>query len=272
MRHALGIDLSAAQQKAAPPARLLQQVITQEIALLRDGDAIALNDRLRRLHGKQLHQLAAERLHIQDIVLDRARTGQQDAHALVVELGPQDARRVQQVDTAVHAEPLAAARHTRFVRRFGRLAPNDAVNEGGLSHVRNADHHHAHRLTHKALFVPLGDFIRQQRAHRVRKRLCACARAAVGLNDRHPLRTEMLRPCRGHLRVGQIDAVEDHQPRLACGDLIHVRIARHLRDARVHHLTDCVYLLDIFRHLPAGFCHMSGIPLNIHFTPPIRTR
>ena len=41
-RHALGVDLTAAQQETAAPARLLQQLITQEIALLlREGDAVA---------------------------------------------------------------------------------------------------------------------------------------------------------------------------------------------------------------------------------------
>ena len=32
--HALGIDLTAAQQKTAPPARLLKQVVAQGIAFL----------------------------------------------------------------------------------------------------------------------------------------------------------------------------------------------------------------------------------------------
>ena len=48
-RHALGVDLTAAQQETAAPARLLQQLITEEIALLlRDGDAVAVDDGLRR--------------------------------------------------------------------------------------------------------------------------------------------------------------------------------------------------------------------------------
>ena len=46
----------------------------------------------------------------------------------------------------------------------------------------------------------------------------------------------------------------------------------HLRNACVHDLTDCVHLLDILRHLPAGLCHMSGIPLNIHITSPFQNR
>ena len=264
MRHALGVDLAAAQQEAAPPPRLLQQVVAEKIALRRDLDAVAVDDRLRRLLGEQLHQLAAERLHIQNIVLDRACARQQDAHALIVELGPQDARRVEQVDAALHAEPLAAARHARLVRRLGGLAAEDAIDKGGFAHVRDADHHHAHRLAHKAFFVPLGDLIRQQRAHCVCERLRACAGAAVGLDDRHALTAEVFCPLRGLFRVRQIDAVEDHQPRLARGDLVHIRVARHLRDARVHDLADRVHLLDILRHLPAGPGHVPGIPLNVH--------
>ena len=95
MRHTLGVDLAAAQQKAAPLPCLLEQFVAEEIALLRNGDAVALDDRLRRLHGKQLHQFAAERLDVQNIVLDRARTREQNADALIVKLRPQDARRVQ---------------------------------------------------------------------------------------------------------------------------------------------------------------------------------
>ena len=52
----------------------------------------------------------------------------------------------------------------------------------------------------------------------------------------------------------------------------HIRVAGHLRNACVHDLTDRIHLLDILRHLPAGLCHMSGIPLNIHITSPFQNR
>ena len=83
-RHALGVDLAAAQQEAAPLSGLLEQLVAEKIAfLLGNGDAVAVDDGLRRLYAEQLHQLAAERLDIQNIVLDRARAGEQDADALV---------------------------------------------------------------------------------------------------------------------------------------------------------------------------------------------
>ena len=55
-------------------------------------------------------------------------------------------------------------------------------------------------------------------------------------------------------------------------NLIHIRVAGHLRNACVHDLTDRIHLLDILRHLPTGLCHMSGIPLNIHITSPFQNR
>ena len=69
---------------------------------------------------------------------------QQQTGALVVELGPQDARRVQQVNAVPHAEPLAAARHARTIRRLGRFSAQNAVDERGFAHIRDADDHHAH--------------------------------------------------------------------------------------------------------------------------------
>ena len=141
-----------------------------------------------------------------------------------------------------------------------------------LPTFRDADDHHADGLADQTLLIPLGDLVRQQRANRTGERLRTIAAAAVGLDDRHALLTEMLRPDSRHVRISQVDAVKDHHARLACCNLIHIRVAGHLRNACVHDLTDRIHLLDILRHLPAGLCHMSGIPLNIHITSPFQNR
>ena len=153
------------------------------------------------------------------------------------------------------------------------VPPVPGLREGkNVVGLRNLDNHHADGLADQTLLVPLGDLVRQQRANRTGERLRAVAAAAVGLDDRHALLAEILRPNSRHVRVGQVDAVKDHHARLACRNLIHIRVAGHLRNACVHDLTDRIHLLDILRHLPAGLCHMSGIPLNIHITSPFQNR
>lgn len=118
----------------------------------------------------------------------------------------------------------------------------------------------------QTFFVPLGDLVRQQRANCTGERLRAIAAAAVGLDDRHALLTEMLRPDSRHVPVSQVDAVEDHT-RLACCNLIHIRVAGHLRNACVHDQTasTCLIYSAICRR---AFVMSDTIEYSYYFTVP----
>ena len=129
--------LAAGDEKAALSTCRLQKF--PAVNLFRNVYFIALGERLRILARQQLHQMAAERLGIQNIVFDSARVGKAHADLGVVKFRPEDAGRIQKQQPAVHIHPLLAARHAGAVFRLCALASGNLVDKGRLSDVRNTE-------------------------------------------------------------------------------------------------------------------------------------
>ena len=78
-------------------------------------------------------------------------------------------------------------------------------------------------------------------------------------------------PCA--LRIGQIRLVQDQKAGFLCTHGLNIRISPRKRNTRIDQFHDQINELQIILHLPLGFGHMTGIPLNIHdqSTPSFRS-
>ena len=208
--------------------------------------------------------MASQCLHIHDVVLHR--TGECQAHPglHVLKLGPQNPRCIQQFQPPVHCHPLLSPGNTRAVAGFGRLLPSHLVDEGGLAHIGNTNHHSPHRTAHQTLFLPSGDLVLQHLLHHAGELIHPGACFRIGLQHRPALLPEPRPPGPVSGRVGLVRPVEHHQPGLARRDGVDVRVPAGHRDPGVDDLHHDVYIFQIRLDLPPGLGHVPRIPLDIH--------
>ena len=214
--------------------------------------------------------MAAQGLRIQNVVFYRAGIGQVQTHALVLELGPQDTRRVQQLQPTVDRHPLLAAGNAGAVLCLGGLAARHLIDEGGLAHVGDAQDHHPDHPARHALFGIGLQLVRQQFPDGSGKLRRSLAAPGVGFQDGIALGPEIRRPLLRGFRVCLVHAVQHHKTGLPRRQLVHVRVSAGHRDAGVQNFAHRVHILDLVGDHPPGLGHMTGIPLNIHTNPPLR--
>ena len=207
--------------------------------------------------------MAAQGLHVHDVVLHRPGKGQVHADGLVIKLGPQDARGVQQVQGLVHIYPLLAPGDTGPVPRLGGLLPGYLVDEGGLAHVGHPHHHGPHRTAHLALLPPFGDLILQHVLNHGGKLVHAASRFGVRLQHSVALTAEKGGPLFVPGGVGLVGPVEDDEPGLAGADAVDVRVPAGHGDAGIDDLHHDIHVFQVRLDLPAGLGHVSGVPLNV---------
>ena len=150
---------------------------------------------------ENLHQLTRQCFDVENIVFDCTGDGQVNTGALIVQLWPQDARRIQQLKAAFNAEPLRAARHAWLIRRLRRFPAEHPVDKCGFADIRNTDNHDTNRLTGLPFRVPLRDFVRQHCAHGSGKFRHAGTASRVGGQHGIPLSAVIRRPQLCRLRV-----------------------------------------------------------------------
>ena len=167
------------------------------------------------------------------------------------------------VQRSVDADPLAAARHARLVARRGGLAPGDLVDKGGLADIWDAQHHDLETAAALPLALIFGELVPKQLPHGGGKGIHAAAGARVRFEHGESLLAEIRGPLFRHSRVGQVAAVEDHEPRLAGGETIDVRVAARARDAGVQDLAHRVDESDVLLDHALGLGHVPGEPLDI---------
>ena len=219
------------------------------------------------------HQVAAQGLHIQNIVLYCPGIGQVHAHALVVELGPEDAGGVQQLQVPVNGHPLLGAGDAGPVLGLGGLAARHLVDKGGFTHIGDAQDHDPHYPAGHAPLRVGAELVRQQFPDGPGEFRRAHAAFGVGFQHRVALGPEVLRPAFGPLRVRLVHPVQHHHPGLSRRQFIHIRVPAGNRDAGVQNLAHRVYILDLLGDHPPGLGHVAGIPLNVHYQiTPIRLK
>ena len=214
-----------------------------------------------------LHQVAGELLNIQHIVLHSACKGKTLANLRVVKSRPEDAGCVEQLERRVHGHPLLRAGDAGAVLGAGGLALGDLIDKGGLAHVRDAEHHHAHDAADLPLRGVGGEFIAQQLAHSRGELRRPGAALGIGLEHGAAAFAEIRRPALRLARVGLVDAIEHDQAGLVRRHLVDVRE----RDARVDDLTHGVHVPDLGDDHPLRLGHVAGKPtqiLNLHGYSP----
>ena len=224
--------------------------------------------------GPQIgHQVAAQGLHIQNIVLHRPGIGQVHAHALVIKFRPENTGGVQKLQIPINRHPLLGAGNAGAILGFGSLAARHLIDKGGLAHVGNTQDHDPH---HPAGHTPLrvgAELVRQQLPDGPGEFRRAPAAFGVGFQHRVALGPKVLRPAFGPLRVRLVHPVQHHHPGLSRRQFIHIRVPAGNRDAGVQNFAHRVHVFDLLGDHPPGLGHVAGIPLNIHYQiTPIRLK
>ena len=137
------------------------------------------------------------------------------------------------------------------------------IDKGGLAHIGDTQDHDTDHLAYLALGRGGGQLIPQQLADGGGKFLGTHAVFGVGLQHGAALGAEILGPAAGLGRVGLVGTVEDDEPGLAGGQLVHVRVAGGHRDAGVHDLADGIHILDLGGDHALGLGHVTGEPAQI---------
>ena len=259
--HTLDIIFPFGNEEAAAFGCLLQQLKT--VLLPRADNAVALFDRVGVELAQPQHEIRGQGLAVEHVAFDRVGDGQHLADLLTVEFRPEDARRVEQIQRAVDADPLAAARHARLVARRRGLPPRDLVDKRGLADVRDAQHHDPETAAALSLAFIFGKLVPEQLAHGGGKGVHAAAGARVRFEHGETLLAEIRGPFFRHSRIGQVAAVEDHEPGLAGGKPVDVRVAARARDAGVQDLAHRVDESDVLLDHALGLGHVPGEPLDI---------
>ena len=212
-----------------------------------------------------LHQIAGQLLDVHDVILDGAgkRKTLTDLH--VIKLRPQDAGGIQQLQRAVHRNPLLAAGHTGAVLRLGGLSVGHLVDEGGLAHVGNTQHHHPDGAAYLTLFGIGGQLVAEQLPHGSGKLRRTHAAFGIGLQHRIALSPEIGGPALCLPGIGLIHPVEHHQTGLSRRHLIHIRIPAGQRDPGVQNLAHRVHIFDLGHDHALGFRHMAGKPAQAFY-------
>ena len=207
--------------------------------------------------------MAAQRLHIQNIILHRAGESQIQSHALVLKFGPENSRRIQKLHLLIQAHPLLGAGNAGPVLCPGGLPSCDLIDKGGFSHVRNSQNHHPQHPV-LALLRVSPELLRQQLPDSRRELLGSRPGSGVGFQHREALFPEIRRPLPGARRIRLIHAVQHDQPGLARRQRVHIRIPAGHRNPGVQNLAHRIHIFQLLRNHPAGLGHMTGVPLNIH--------
>ena len=207
-----------------------------------------------------LHEIAGQLLDVQHVVLDGPGEGQTLAHLRVVELGPQDTRRVQQLQRAVHRHPLLAAGDAGPVLGFCGLAAGYLIDKGGFSHVGDAQHHDPHHTSHLPLLGIGLQLVPQQLPHGGGELGGAGAALGVGLQHGIALLPEVGSPAPGLAGIGLIHSVQHHQTGLARRQLVHIRVPAGQRDAGIQNFAHGVHMPDLGGDHPPGLGHVTGEP------------
>ena len=213
--------------------------------------------------GQVVHQVAGQLLDVQNIVLHRTRKGKTLADFRIVKFRPEDAGGVQQLQGGVHGHPLLGAGNAGAILGLGGLALGHLVDEGGLAHVGDAQHHDADHAAHLTLGGVGLQLITEQLTDGGGEFLRAHAALGVGLQHGPALGAEILRPAAGLGGVGLVGTVEDDEAWLARRQVVHVRVAGGQGDAGVQYLADGVHVGKFGRDHALCFCHVAGKPAEI---------
>ena len=137
----------------------------------------------------------------------------------------------------------------------------DAVDEGGLAHIGDADDHQAHGLLHAAgggaLHGGAGGLLNAG------EDLLGLAAVGVEAHGGEILAAEVFHPAGGLPIVGQVGLVQDEDAGLAAGELLQIRVAGGQRRARVAELDDGVHGAQLILQQAAGLGHVAGIPVDL---------
>ena len=209
--------------------------------------------------------MACKRLSVKNIILNRTGIGKASAGLLVVKLRPEDARRVEQEQSPVHGHPLLAARDAGTVFRLGALASGDLVDKGRFADIRNTDNHQLQRLVDKAALLIALQFLRQKLPHGRHEAVNSLSALAVGFENCIALLSKILIPRIRDALICKVNTVENHHARLIRAKRVNIGVPAGQRDTGIDQLTHRINETDILLHLSAGFGHMPGIPLDIHF-------
>ena len=110
------------------------------------------------IHFQKIDKIYRHFVNIQHVVFDAADERKMHCGVLVVEFRPQSARRIQHIDTLLHAQPLLCFRDAGTVARYRAFAAAKTVDKRRFSAVRNTDDHRSHGGVH-ALFAITFDFV-----------------------------------------------------------------------------------------------------------------
>ena len=218
------------------------------------------------------HQIAGQLLDIHDIILNSSCKGKTLADLYVIELGPQDAGGVQQLQRAIHRHPLLGAGHAGAILRLGGLAVGHLIDKGGFAHVGDAQHHHADGAAHLPLFGIGRQLVLQKLTDGGGKLRRACAALGVGLQHRIALSPEIGGPALCLLGVGLIHAVQYHHAWLSRRHFVHVRVAAGQGDTGVQYLAHRVHIPDLGHDHALGFRHMAGEPAQSFYLHGVSPR
>ena len=93
---------------------------------------------------------------VHDHLVHRAEESNDLADPLVLELRPQDSRRVQKLHRLVQTDPLVSLGDAGLVAGLCRALSRDGIDQGGFSHIRDAGDHGPERpVQDPPLLVPL---------------------------------------------------------------------------------------------------------------------
>ena len=179
-------------------------------------------------------------LPVQDVVVDGAQERQGQSLILILQLGPEEAGAVHELEIGVHLHPLLTAGDAGGVAGLGPGFARDAVDKGGFAHVGDAHHHDAN-----GLFDPLRlhalDLVGYGPLHEGYGLLLP---GGAGGDDRRGQKATVLvvvHEAAGHSFVGQVRLVEQDQPGLVGEQRIKVRVPGRLRGSGVHDLRHRVH-------------------------------
>ena len=170
------------------------------------------------------HQVAAQGLHVQNVVLHRAGVGQVQAHALVLKLGPEDAGGVQQFQVLVDGHPLLGPGNAGAVLGLGGFPACHLIDKGGLAHVGDAQDHYPDHPARLSFFRIGPELVREQLPHSGGKPGGALSPLGIGLQHSISLGPEIGGPAVGGGAVRLVRPVQNHQPGLPRRQFVHVRI------------------------------------------------
>jgi len=266
---ALEVDVPAGAQGAPAPADRLEQcdragrvlrvvrgLAQDRVELVADLEAL---DQGRRITSRdEEDRPAGDVEEVEGGVADGTARGEAVGSLLIVEPGPEDARRVEDRQVAVELDALGVARDGGLVAGLRDAAPGQRVDERRLPDVRNPDHHRPQRPARAPAIRRELATAGQQRPHALR----------VDHRERErPRPRPGLEPIRRHVGIREVGLRQDRLDRLLRGELREQRVAAREGEPRVDELDHDVDVLQRVGDLAPGAIHVSGEPVDRHRGP-----